>query len=108
MLLGAVAVHVDRLEDPPRQILLHGRRQLGHQEVEEDRELLPGRVGIGQHLAQEGVRAHEGLGLALELDLPVLVERAPVVGDAGIEDRVERVAPRAPQIALDQQLDLRL
>ena len=92
LLLDPVAVHVDRFEDPRRQVLLLRCGQLGDEEVQEDRQLLPLGVGVGQDRRQELVGAHERLGLALELDLPVFVEVLLVDGDAGIEDRVELVA----------------
>jgi hypothetical protein len=44
------------------------------------------------------VGAQEGLGLALEVHLPVLVQPLPVVGHTGIEDGVEPVAVRPAQV----------
>ena len=41
LLLDAVAIHVDGLKDAFGQILFHGRGELLHEEVQEDRELLP-------------------------------------------------------------------
>ena len=84
-----------------------GAGSFGHQEVQEDRELLPLGVGVGQDRGEEAVGAHERLGLALEVDLAVLVELLLVDGDAGVEDRVELVAVRAAQVELDELVDLR-
>ena len=49
----------------------------------------------------------ERLGLALEVDLPVLVELLLVDGDAGVEDRVELVAVGAAEVQRDELVDLR-
>ena len=50
---------------------------------------------------------HERLGLALEVDLAVLVELLLVDRHAGVEDRVELVAVRAAEVQLDELVDLR-
>ena len=107
LLLDAVAVHVDRFEDALRQVLLDRRRQLGHQEGQEDRELLPLGIRVRQDRRQEAVGAQERLGLALEIHLPVLVEPLAVVGHAGVEDRVEPVAVGTAQVERDELVDLR-
>src|SRR5680860_845413 len=67
LLLDTIAVHIDGLEDTLGQILLHRRRELRHQEVQENGELLPLGVGVGQDGGEEAVGAGEGLGLALEV-----------------------------------------
>ena len=82
---------------PLREVFLLRRRQLGDQEVEEDRELLPLGVRVGQDRREEAVGAAERLGLALEVDLAVLVELLVVDRHAGIEDRVELVAVGAAE-----------
>ena len=107
LLLDPVAVHVDRFEDALRQVLLDRRRQLGDEEVQEDRELLPLGVRVRQDRGEEAVGAQERLGLALEVHLPVLVELLPVDGDAGVEDRVEPVAVRAAEVQRHEFVDLR-
>ena len=56
------------------------------------RALLPGSVGSGKYAGQKVVGPHEGFGIALEIDLSVLVEIALVHRDAGIENRIEPVA----------------
>lgn len=38
-----------------------GGRQLGDQEFEEDREFLPGGIGVGEDAREEGVDLHERL-----------------------------------------------
>ena len=48
LLLYPLAVHVDGLKDAFRQILFHGRGELLHEEVQEDRELLPLGVRVRQ------------------------------------------------------------
>ena len=48
LLLYPVAVHVDGLKDAFGQILFHGRGELLHEEVQEDRELLPLGVRVRQ------------------------------------------------------------
>ena len=48
LLLDPVAVHVDGLKDAFGQILFHGRGELRHEEVQEDRELLPLGVRVRQ------------------------------------------------------------
>ena len=106
LLLDAVAVHVDGFEDALRQVFFLGGGQLGDQEIQEDRELLPSGVRVGQDRREEAVGAGERLGLAFEIDLAVLVELLVVGGDAGVEDRVEPVAVGAAQIQLDQLVDL--
>ena len=75
------------------------RRQLGDQKVQEDRELLPAGVAVGQDRGEEAVGADERLGLALEVHLAVLVESVQVDRHAGIEDRVELVAVGLPGTA---------
>jgi hypothetical protein len=97
LLLDAVAVHVDGFEDALGEVLLLRRRQLGRQQVEEDRELLPLGVAVGNHRREEIVGAAEHLGLALEVHLAVLVEPLHIDRHAGIEDRVELVAVRAAE-----------
>ena len=92
LLLDPVAVHVDGLENAFGQILFHGRGELRHKEVQKDRELLPLGIRVGQDRGEEAVHAHERLGLALEVHLPVLVELLLVDRDAGVEDGVESVA----------------
>ena len=47
-LLFPIAVHVDGFEEAAREILLFRGWQLGDQEVEEDRQLLPARIRVGQ------------------------------------------------------------
>ena len=76
------------------------------EEVQEDRTLLPLGVGIRQHRRQEGVGAHERLGAALELHLPVLVQLAPVDRHTGVQDRIEAVAVLPAQVAPHELLDL--
>ena len=75
-----------------------GCGQLRDQEVEEDRQLLPVGVRVGQDGRQEAVGADERLGLALEVDLAVLVELRGVGGHAGVEDGVELVAVGPAQV----------
>ena len=77
--LGAAAEFMDQRAEPKR------RRQLGHQEVEENRELLPVRIREGQDGRDEGVGPGEGFRLALEINLPVLVQVRIVDGDARIQ-----------------------
>ncbi len=57
---------------------------------------------VRQDRREEAVGAGERLGLALEVDLPVLVELVLVDGHAGIEDRVELVAVGAAEVQLDE------
>ena len=89
-----------------REILLLRRRQLGRQQIQQNRELLPLRVAVGNHRRKEAVGAAEHLGLALEVHLAVLVEPLHVDRHAGIEDRVELVAVRAAEEQLHQLLNL--
>ena len=106
LLLDAVAVHVDGFEDALGEILLLRRRQLGRQQVEEDRELLPLGVAVRDHRREEAVGAAEHLGLALEVHLAVLVEPVHIDRHAGIEDRVELVAVGAAEEQLHHLLHL--
>ncbi len=106
MLLDAVAVHVDRLEDALREVFLPGRGELRDEEVEEDRELFPAGVRVGEDRGEEAVGPAEGLGLPLEVDLAVLVELVVVGRDAGVEDRVEPVAVRPVQVEIHEVIDL--
>ena len=62
---------------------------------------------VGQDGGEEVVGAGEGLGLALEVDLAVLVELFVVGRDTGVEDRVKAVAVGSTQVELDQLVDLR-
>jgi len=68
-----VAVHVDRLENALRQILFLRCRELGHQEIQEDRQLLPLGIGVRQDRGEKAVGADECLCCALEIDLLVFV-----------------------------------
>ena len=106
LLLDPVAIHVDRFENALREVLLAWRRQLRDQEVEEDRELLPIRIREGQDGRDEGVGPGECLRLALEINLPVLVEVRIVDGDARIQDGVQLIPVGAAQIELDKLIDL--
>ena len=108
LLLGAVAVEVDGVQDALGQVVFRGRRQLRDQEVEEDRALLPAGVGVRQHGRQKGVAADEALGGALERDLPVFVQVTPVDRGALVQDRIEAVALGAAQQAPRELLDLLL
>ena len=86
--------------------LFLGGWQLGDQEVQEDRALLPPGVVVGKHGREKGVGAHESLGTAFELHLAVLVEIALVDRYAAVEDRVELVALGTAEVALDEVVDL--
>ena len=48
LLLNTITVHINRFENAFREIFLLWCRQLGHEEVQEDRQLLPFGVGIRQ------------------------------------------------------------
>ena len=73
LLLHAVAVHVDGFENAFRKVLVDRCGELGDQEVQEDRELLPVCVCVRQNRRQEAIGPHERLALTLEVDLPVLI-----------------------------------
>ena len=105
-LLDPVAVHVDRLEDALRQVLLHGRRELRDQEVQGDRALLPLLVVVAEDRGEERVGADEALGLALERDLFVLAQFVHVHGDAAVQDGVELLALHAVQVPLHELPEL--
>ena len=92
LLLNTVAIHVDGVEDALGEVLLLRCRQLGDQHVEQDRELLPFGVAVGNYQRKEAIGSAEHLGLALEAHLAVLVEPVHVDRHTGIEDRVELVA----------------
>jgi len=98
LLLDAVALQVNRLQDAARQVLLLRRGQLRRQEVEEDGKLLPLGVAVGQHGGQEVVHAAEGLGLALEVHLPVFVERLLVDRHTGVQDGIQTIARSATSL----------
>ena len=63
---------------------------------------------VRQHRGEEAVGADEGLGIALELHLAVLVQLAQVHRHAGIEDRIELVALGTAKVAPRQILYLLL
>lgn len=75
----------DGFEEAAGQVLFLRRRQLRDQEVEEDRQLLPRRVGVRQDLRQEAVGPDESLNFALEVDLAILVEVLLVTRYAGMQ-----------------------
>ena len=105
-LLHPVAVHVYRLEDSPGEVLLDGHREFGHKEVQEDGELLPVRVRVGQQGGEEVIGAAECLGLALEVHLAILVQAGFVCRHTGVQHRVEPVPVRSLQILADERLHL--
>ena len=76
LFLDAVAIHVDGFENALGKVLFFRRRQFGHQQVEQDRELLPFCVAVGNHRREKAIGAAEHLGFALEVHLAVLVERS--------------------------------
>ena len=104
--LDPVTVHVNRVEDPLGEVIFHGRWQLRDQEIQEDRALLPAGVRERQDAGEKGVCAHERLGLALEVHLPVLIQLLKIDGDAGVEDRVELVAIGVAEVALHEVVQL--
>lgn len=83
-----------------------GAGSLGNEEVEEDRALLPGGVGVGQNLRQERIRPSERLRLGLEVDLAILIQRVSVHGDAGVQYGIQLISIRAGEIASDQIVHL--
>ena len=104
--LVAIAVHVDGFQNALRQVLLDGSRQLGDKEVQEDRQLFPVAVRVGDDRRKELVCPHERLGLPLEVHLSILVEIGRVDRNAGVEDRVQRIAVSTAEEQLDQLADL--
>ena len=102
LLLHPVAVHVDGLENSLGHILFDGSGQLGNEEGQEDRELLPLGIRIGQNRRQESIGPQKRLHLALEIHLLVLIQVLPVDRHAGIQDRVEPVAVGPGEVALDE------
>ena len=105
-LLDAVAIHVDRLKDALRQVRLNGSGQLVHEEVQEDRALLPPRVVIGQNRGEKGIATRERLGFALEGDLFILVQFVDVDLHAPVQDGVELLAILAVQVPHHKLPDL--
>lgn len=85
---------------------LFRRWQFRHQEVQEDRQLLPLGIGVRQDRRQEAVGADKDLGLALEVDLAILVERLVVGGDASVENWVETVSIGVAKVELDELINL--
>ena len=84
-----------------------GGGELGDEEVQDDRELLPLGVCVGQDRGEETIRTKEGLRLAFEVHLAVLVELRVVhrhTGVARIGSSWSRVG--APEVAFDECLDL--
>ena len=72
--LNPVAVHVDGVKNARRQVFVDGRRQLGHQQVEQNRKLFPACVAARRDRGQKIVASAERLGLALEVHLLVFVQ----------------------------------
>jgi hypothetical protein len=61
------------------EIFLFRCGQLGDEEIQEDGELLPVGVRVGQDRGEEPVGAHERFGLALEVYLPIFVQFLDVI-----------------------------
>lgn len=64
-------------------------------------------MAVAQDRGEEAVAAYKGFGLALELDLVVLVQIGLVLLDAVIEDGIEFVAVGTTEIQRHQVLYLR-
>ena len=83
-----------------------GAGSFGIRKFRKYRELLPIRIREGQDRRDERVRPREGLRLALEIDLPVLIEVRLVGGNARVEDRIQLVTVSAGQIESDKLINL--
>ena len=83
-----------------------GGGQLGNEERQEDGELLPLGVGVGQDDCQEPVGAEERLRPALEFHLAILVQLLSIGRHAGVQDGVELVTVGSRKVQRHQLVHL--
>ena len=104
-LFDTIAVQINSIKDALRQIFFLRRRELREKHVQEDGQLFPFRISIGQDSTQEPICTNKAFCRALELDLSVGIQLLAYCGTC-IQNRIELISTSAIQITINQHFDM--